>query len=105
MKTPESKVGLRIARFWKTKASINMPVPATAHAISEPRIPVATPKRAGSEKTPAPTMLPTTMPVNVGRLIFATPPEVTAVPVLGWVSELMPSPRGHTDVHRLDRHH
>ena len=52
MKTPESRSGLRIARFWKTKASISMPAPATAQAISEPRMPVATPKRAGSENTP-----------------------------------------------------
>ena len=71
MKTPESSSGLRIARFWKTKASISMPVPAIAQAISEPRMPVATPKRAGSENTPAPTMPPTTIAVSVGRLIFA----------------------------------
>src|SRR6478735_435466 len=75
MKTPESSSGLRIARFWKTNASISMPAPATAQAISEPRIPVATPNRAGSEKTPAPTMPPTTSPVSVGTLIF---PAVTA---------------------------
>ena len=72
MKTPESSSGLRIARFWKTKASISMPVPAIAQAISEPRMPVATPNRAGSEKTPAPTMPPTTIAVSVGTLIFAT---------------------------------
>ena len=63
---------MRIARFWKTKASISMPVPAIAQAISEPRMPVATPKRAGSEKTPAPTMPPTTIAVSVGTLILAT---------------------------------
>ena len=72
MKTPESSSGLRIARFWKTKASISMPVPAIVQAISEPRMPVATPKRAGSENTPAPTMPPTTIAVSVGRLILAT---------------------------------
>src|SRR4051812_12251301 len=72
MKTPESSSGLRIARFWKTKASISMPAPAIAQAISEPRIPVATPKRAGSEKTPAPTIPPTTIAASVGTLIFAT---------------------------------
>ncbi len=72
MKTPESSSGLRIARVWKTNASISMPVPATAQAISEPRMPVATPNRAGSEKTPAPTMPPTTIAVSVGTLIFAT---------------------------------
>src|SRR3954452_2021667 len=71
MKTPESRSGLRMARFWNTKASISIPVPATAQAISDPRMPVATPKRAGSEKTPAPTMPPTTIPVSVGRLIFS----------------------------------
>src|SRR3954468_20478961 len=74
MKTPESSSGLRMARFWNTNASINIPAPATAHAISEPRIPVATPNRAGSENTPAPTMLPTTMAVSVGTDIFATMP-------------------------------
>src|SRR6478752_7214505 len=73
MKTPESSSGLRMARFWKTNASINIPVPATAHAINEPRIPVATPNRAGSENTPAPTMPPTTIAVSVGIDIFATP--------------------------------
>ena len=31
--TPESSVGLRTASVWKTKASINIPVPATAQAI------------------------------------------------------------------------
>ena len=72
MKTPESRWGLRIARFWKTKASISMPVPAIVQAIREPRIPVATPKRAGRENTPAPTMPPTTMAVSVGTLILAT---------------------------------
>src|SRR3954454_20458639 len=71
MKTPESRSGLRMARLWNTKASISIPVPATAHPISDPRMPVATPKRAGSENTPAPAMLPTTSPVRVGRLIFA----------------------------------
>lgn len=60
-----------------------MPVPAITQAISEPRIPVATPKRAGSEKTPAPTMLPTTIAVSVGTLIFATaPPGAASVWVL-----------------------
>src|SRR3954471_20104576 len=71
MKTPESSSGLRMARFWNTKASISIPVPATAQPISDPRMPVATPKRAGSEKTPAPTMPPTTIPVRVGTLIFS----------------------------------
>src|SRR5689334_25189142 len=70
MKTPESRSGRRIARFWNTNASISMPVPAIAQAISDPRMPVATPKRAGSENTPAPTMLPTTIAVRVGTLIL-----------------------------------
>src|SRR3954453_17046508 len=86
MKTPESRSGLRIARFWKTKASISMPAPAIVHAISEPRIPVATPKRAGSEKTPAPTIPPTTMAARVGTLIFAPAGGAGAS-----VSVLMPS--------------
>ena len=34
---------------------------------------MATPNRAGSENTPAPTMPPTTMAVSVGMVIFATP--------------------------------
>ena len=84
MNTPESRSGLRIARFWKTNASISMPAPATAQAISEPRMPVATPNRAGSEKTPAPTMPPTTIAVRVGRLIFRASDAcvVSAVPAL-----------------------
>ena len=61
---------MRSARFWKTKASISMPAPAIAQAISDPRMPVATPKRAGSEKTPAPTMPPITMAVRVGSVIL-----------------------------------
>src|SRR5690349_12882530 len=77
MKTPESRSGWRMARFWKTKASISIPVPAIAQAIRDPRMPVATPNRAGSENTPAPTMLPTTMPVRVGRVIL--PGATTAV--------------------------
>src|SRR5262245_41419620 len=86
MNTPESSSGLRIARFWKTNASISMPTPAIAQAISDPRMPVATPNRAGREKTPAPTMLPTTIPVSVGRVILATPLDVV------WVSVAMPPP-------------
>ena len=73
---------MRIARFWKTKASISMPVPATAHAISEPRMPVATPKRAGSENTPAPTIPPTTIAVSVGTLIRATAPSASRASVV-----------------------
>ena len=74
MKTPESSSGLRMARFWNTNASISIPVPATAQAINEPRMPVATPKRAGSEKTPAPTIPPTTIAVSVGTLIVPATP-------------------------------
>ena len=51
---------------------MSMPAPAIAQAISEPRIPVATPNRAGSENTPAPTMPPMTMAVRVGSVIFWT---------------------------------
>src|SRR5699024_2394300 len=70
MNTPESRSGLRMARAWNTNASISMPAPATAQAMSDPRIPVATPNRAGSENTPAPTIDPTTMAVSVGRDIL-----------------------------------
>ena len=97
MKTPESSSGLRIARVWKTNASISMPVPAIAHAISEPRMPVATPNLAGSEKTPAPTMPPTTIAVSVGTLIFAT-----AVVGACSVSVLMPCPPGARSAVTLD---
>src|SRR3954451_6442758 len=85
MKTPESSSGLRIARFWNTNANISMPLPATAHAINEPNRPVATPNRAGSENTPAPTMLPTTIAVSVGTLIF-----VTTAPAPGLTSAAAP---------------
>ena len=100
MKTPESSSGLRIARFWKTNASISMPVPAIAHAISEPRMPVATPNRAGSEKTPAPTMPPTTIAVSVGTLIFAT--TVVGVASLSVVTR-PPQPGSARRARDLDR--
>jgi hypothetical protein len=45
-----------MARFWKTNASINIPTPAITHAMMAPIAPVAVPNRAGSEKTPAPTI-------------------------------------------------
>ena len=68
---PASRSGLRVARRWKTKASINMPVPAMVHAISAPKTPVSAPNRRGSKKTPAPTIEPTTIAVSVGRLTFS----------------------------------
>src|SRR4051795_3892694 len=98
MKTPESSSGLRIARFWNTNASISIPAPATAHPISDPRMPVATPNRAGRENTPAPTMPPTTSPVSVGRLIFPAVETGVSAPVspsrgAGTVSTIVSSPR------------
>ncbi len=91
MNTPESSSGLRTARFWNTNASINIPVPAIAHAISDPRMPVATPNRAGNENTPAPTMPPTTIAVSVGNVIFAT--TLGDSSCVAAVSVLMRSPR------------
>jgi hypothetical protein len=38
---PESNSGLRMAKVWKTKANISMPVPATSHAMMAPATPVA----------------------------------------------------------------
>ncbi|CAM5730815.1 hypothetical protein SBADM41S_07479 [Streptomyces badius] len=42
-----------------------MPVPATAQAIRAPATPVSCANRLGSEKTPAPTIEPTTIAVRV----------------------------------------
>ena len=67
---PESSSGLRIAKVWKTKASISIPVPATIQAMIAPATPVAVANRVGSEKTPAPTIDPTTIAVSVGSVIF-----------------------------------
>jgi hypothetical protein len=60
-----------MASVWKTKASISMPVPATNQAIRAPYTPVSCANRRGSEKTPAPTIEPTTIDVIVSRLSFA----------------------------------
>ena len=92
---------MRIARFWKTKASISMPVPAIAHAISEPRMPVATPNRAGSEKTPAPTMPPTTIAVSVGTLISRD--GAVRLPSLGGGHRLIRASAGCADIVRDGR--
>jgi hypothetical protein len=59
---------LRTASVWNTNASMSMPVPATTQAISAPATPVSWAKRRGSEKTPAPTIDPTTIPVIVIRV-------------------------------------
>jgi hypothetical protein len=59
---------LRIASVWNTNASISMPVPAITQAISAPITPVSWAKRRGSEKTPAPTIDPTTIAVIVMRV-------------------------------------
>ena len=114
MNTPESSSGLRIARFWKTNASISMPVPAIAQAISDPRIPVATPNRAGSENTPAPTIPPTTIAVRVGRLILAallvdscvstaTPPPGTGIEAREAAAARIGAARQNFGRHRLRR--
>jgi hypothetical protein len=68
---PESRSGLRMARVWKTNASISMPVPATTQAMMVPVTPVAVANRAGKENTPAPTIDPTTIAVRVGSVILA----------------------------------
>lgn len=69
--TPASRSDLLIASRWKTKASISMPVPATAQAIRAPATPVSWANRLGSENTPAPTIEPTTMVVSVSRVSLA----------------------------------
>jgi hypothetical protein len=48
---------------------MNIPVPATAHATREPTTPVCAENVPGSEKTPAPTIEPTT---NVDRVRVET---------------------------------
>src|SRR6478735_8184045 len=65
---PASRSGLRVARRWKTKASISIPAPAMVQAIRAPATPVSTPKRRGSRNTPEPIIDPMTMAVRVGRL-------------------------------------
>lgn len=45
-----------------------MPVPAMAQAISAPATPVSWANRVGNEKTPAPTIEPTTIIVSVARV-------------------------------------
>ena len=47
-----------------------MPVPAISQAMIAPEGPVAVPKRAGSEKMPAPTIEPTTIAVSISRENF-----------------------------------
>ncbi|GAA2030509.1 hypothetical protein GCM10009819_12830 [Agromyces tropicus] len=49
---------------------MNIPSPAIPHAIAAPYTPVWLANRAGSWKTPAPTIEPTTMAVSAGRLSF-----------------------------------
>lgn len=69
-----------------------MPVPAIAQAISAPATPVSCAKRDGSEKTPAPTIDPTTIVVRVSRVILtaAVASSGMSVPVRELV---MSSPR------------
>src|SRR5215472_4576248 len=70
--TPASRAGLRTARVWNTNASISIPVPAITQAISAPNTPVARAKLRGSEKTPAPTIDPTTIAISVVSGNFRT---------------------------------
>jgi hypothetical protein len=63
---------LRTASVWNTNASISIPAPAMTQAISAPNPPVARAKLRGSEKTPAPTIDPTTMAVSVVSENFRT---------------------------------
>jgi hypothetical protein len=48
-----------------------MPVPAMTQAINAPATPVSAAKRRGREKTPAPTMPPTTIIVRVSTPTLA----------------------------------
>src|SRR5690606_355986 len=58
-----------------------MPRPATVHAMVAPQTPVCAAKRAGSWKTPAPTMEPTTIAVSAGRASLVTRAS-SAVPLI-----------------------
>ncbi|GAA2006535.1 hypothetical protein GCM10009739_17130 [Microbacterium ulmi] len=60
---------------------MSIPPPAIAHAISVPATPVLAANWAGSEKTPAPTIDPTTMPESVSRDTVAARRGVVGVPV------------------------
>lgn len=79
---------MRLASVWNTNASISMPVPAIAHAINAPATPVCWANRAGNEKTPAPTIDPTTIPVIVQsvtlRVGFSTSVAIGASRSVGW---------------------
>src|SRR4051812_13485704 len=77
---------------------MSMPAPAISHAISAPRMPVSWANRRGSEKTPAPTMDPTTMAVIVIRVSFCTEDCCCAVSVLDiCLPSSGPSALGHRD--------
>jgi hypothetical protein len=56
-----------------------MPVPAISHAITAPNGPVAPANVRGSEKMPAPTMLPTTIAINCIRDIFSSDEDITGL--------------------------
>ena len=55
-----------------------MPVPAISQAITAPIGPVALAKLRGSEKMPAPTMLPTTIAVSAIRVILSASESLIA---------------------------
>lgn len=50
---------------------MSIPPPAIAHASTAPHTPVSAAKRPGSEKTPAPTIEPTTSPARVSAETLA----------------------------------
>src|SRR5215468_9085045 len=93
--TPASSSGLRTASVWNTNASISIPVPATAHAISAPNTPVARAKFRGSEKTPAPTIDPTTMAISVVSGNFRTSAGAFASTVVTRPPPAAPGPPHH----------
>jgi hypothetical protein len=72
---------------------MSMPVPATTQAISAPATPVSWAKRRGSEKTPAPTIDPTTIPVIVIRVSLCAADVSVLVSALAMLSLPLPPPR------------
>ena len=75
---PASRSGLRRASVWKTKASISMPTPAIAQAISAPRPPVARPNADGRAKMPEPIIEPTTRAMRARSESFCSAEVVMA---------------------------
>ena len=67
---PASRSGRRRDSVGLPKASIKMPKPAMAQAMSAPKAPVVRPKAAGKVKMPAPTIEPTTSATSAPRESF-----------------------------------